>query len=68
MYNDSSKKMITQFLHFEITGQDAQRFLSVCQEQNIEPMVAFEHFLQEFTKSYQNKADDELHAKKLLIC
>lgn len=26
MYNDSSKKMITQSLHFEITRQDAERF------------------------------------------
>lgn len=40
-------------------------FLSVCQERNIEPMVAFESFLKDFTKSYQNKADDELRAKKL---
>lgn len=58
--------MITQSLHFEITGRDAQRFLSVCQERNIEPMVAFESFLKDFTKSYQNKADDELRAKKLV--
>lgn len=57
--------MITQSLHFEITGQDAQRFLSVCQERNIEPMVAFESFLKDFTKSDQNKADDELCAKKI---
>lgn len=57
--------MTTQSLHFEITGQDAQRFLSVCQERNIEPMVAFEHFLKEFTKSHQNKADNELRVKKL---
>lgn len=28
-------------------------------------MVAFESFLKEFTKSYQNKADDDLRAKKL---
>lgn len=57
--------MITQSLHFEITGQDAQRFLSACQERNIEPMVAFESFLKDFTKSYQHKADEELCAKKL---
>lgn len=56
--------MITQSLHFEITGQDAQR-LSVCQERNIEPMVALESFLKDFTKSHQNKADAELRAKKL---
>ncbi|MDO4426610.1 MAG: hypothetical protein Q4B88_00625 [Moraxella sp.] len=59
--------MITQSLHFEITGQDAQRFLSVCQERNIEPVVAFESFLKDFTKSYQNKADDELRAKNWLM-
>lgn len=57
--------MITQSLHFEITGQDAQRFLSVCQERNIEPMAAFESFLKDFTKNYQHKADEELRAKKL---
>lgn len=56
--------MITQSLHFKITGQDAQRFLSVCQERNIQPMVAFKSFLNEFTKSHQNKADKKLRAKK----
>lgn len=60
-----NKKMITQSLHFEITGQDAQRFLSVCQERNIEPMVAFESFLKDFTKCEQNKADDKLRVKKI---
>lgn len=59
--------MITQSIHFEIIGQDAQRFLSACQERNIEPMVAFESFLKDFTKSYQNKADDELRAKNWLM-
>lgn len=57
--------MITQSTTFEVTVQDAQRLLSVCQEQNIEPRYAFELFLQEFTKNYQQKADDELRAKKL---
>ena len=57
--------MITQSITFEVTGQDAQSLLSVCQEQNIEPRYAFELSLQEFTKNYQQKADDELRAKKL---
>lgn len=37
--------MITQSITFEVTGQEAQRLLSVCQEQNIEPKYAFELFL-----------------------
>lgn len=57
--------MIIQSITFEVTGQDAQRLLSVCQEQNIEPKYAFELFLQKFTKNHQHKADDELRAKKL---
>ena len=57
--------MIIQSITFEVTGQDAQRLLSVCQEQNIEPKYAFGLFLQKFTKNHQHKADDELRAKKL---
>lgn len=57
--------MLNQSLHFELTGQDAQYFLQACQDKNIEPMQAFELFLQEFTKQYQQKQDDDLRAKKL---
>lgn len=58
--------MITQSLHFEVTGRDAEAFWRACQEKNIEPMQAFQMFLQEFTKQYQQKQDDDLRAKKLL--
>ena len=41
--------MITQSLHFEVSGQDAHRLLAVCRERNIEPVQAFQLFLAQFT-------------------
>lgn len=52
-------------LYFEVTGQDAQRLLSACQARNIEPAKAFELFLEEFTKTFSNKEDEDLRAQKL---
>ncbi|SSY80622.1 hypothetical protein [Alysiella crassa] len=36
--------MITQSIHFEVSGQDAQRLLAACQARNIAPVQAFELF------------------------
>lgn len=33
--------MITQSIHFEVSGQDAQRLLAACQARNIAPVQAF---------------------------
>lgn len=44
--------MITQSLHFEVSGQDAHRLLSVCQARNIEPIQAFKIFLNQWTTEY----------------
>lgn len=40
--------MITQSLQFEVTGQDVQRFLMVCQAKGMEPKDAFGLFLRSF--------------------
>ena len=65
--------MITQSLHFEVTGRDAEAFWRACHVRNMEPVQAFELFLSQFTQDIQNdkevteadKADDVLRAKKL---
>ena len=62
--------MITQSLHFEVTGRDAWRLWNACKERNIEPAQAFELFLREFTQETaiskpDDSLEDELRAKKL---
>ena len=58
--------MLTQSIHFEITGQDAHYFLKACQERGIEPMQALQSFLLEFTSRENKKSqEDKLRAKKM---
>ena len=58
--------MLTQSIHFEISGQDAHYFLKACQERGIEPMQALQAFLSEFTNGEQKRSqEDKLRAKKI---
>lgn len=54
--------MITQSLHFEVSGQDASRLLAVCQARNIAPVQAFELFLNQWLAEND---DDDIRQKKL---
>lgn len=49
--------MITQSLHFEVSGQDAHRLLAVCQARKIAPAQAFELFLNEWTADYVDESE-----------
>ena len=58
--------MITQSLHFEVSGQDIHRLLAVCRERNIEPVQAFQLFLAQFTApKNQDDVPQDLRAQKL---
>lgn len=50
--------MITQSIHFEVSGQDAQRLLAACQARNIAPVQAFELFLNQWTADFSNLSDE----------
>lgn len=54
--------MITQSLHFEVSGQDANRLLAACQARNIAPVQAFELFLNQWL---DDNSDNEVRQKKL---
>lgn len=53
--------MITQSLHFEVSGQDAHRLLAACQARHITPAKAFELFLNQWTADY---SDEENRQRK----
>lgn len=57
--------MISQTLHFEVSGQEAQLLLQACKERNIEPAEAFELFIKQFARQRQQQIEGELRAKKL---
>lgn len=52
------KVTVNETLTFEISGQDAERFLSVCKEKNIAPEQAFKMFVKEFIQSYYTENND----------
>lgn len=58
--------MITQSIHFEVSGQDAQRLLAACQARNIAPVQAFELFLNQWTADFSNLSDEENRQRKLV--
>lgn len=50
---------------FQMSEQDTQRFLAVCEQRNVEPEQVFQEFLRQFTQYYQEQNDEALRAKKL---
>lgn len=54
--------MLTQSLHFEITGQDAHHFLKACHDRGVEPVQAFETFVMSFLS--QTDVQNDIDRKK----
>ena len=63
--------MISQSLHFEITGNDATRLIQACQQLGIQPAQAFQRFVAQLSANAEQKpvttepTTEQIRAKKL---